>query len=59
MRHHLRSTLLALFLVLAGALAAGCTPGGYGTTTAPGGSAAPAGSGAPASDGTGKGGYGY
>jgi hypothetical protein len=58
MRHHARSTFLALFLVLAGALAAGCTPAGSGATTAPGGSVAPAGSVAP-SDDTGKGGYGY
>ena len=59
MRHHLRSTFLALFLLLAGALAVACTPSGSGATTAPSGSVAPAGSVAPPSDGTGKGGYGY
>jgi hypothetical protein len=58
MKRHLRSTLLALSLLAASALAIACTPGGSGATTAPGGSAVPgAPSTAPAPSTAG--GYGY
>jgi len=63
MRRTIRSSINALLVAAAVAVAVACTPGGYGSTAAPAGSVVPGGpSTAPASvapDPSGKGGYGY